>query len=570
MNSWRLPLRKAREINVGNKALGAFAEIGAGQEVARIFFFAGKASNTVAKTMSAYAKEVSDDVYLENLDDDAPSIPYTARFRLMAMLEREHGKMMKRFLINERNNQRLVAERGEFPCLFTFANTMSTGEAPYGGRSSHQGWLGVRVQNTDSVFTGARHERGRHIDLLAHVVLLEQSKEGQCETVGMLGVNMIYASLEFLSIRPRLEDQSRLLDAALAERVFDGVSKWKAKLDVLEVNPTDSVRKVAGSYYGTNRSRSFTIAAQGLTNEALISDSKPNVPPHLFAISSTSKSLGGARNRDYDAFRERLDNWFGRNPTAVQSGAHVDQWAYAHGGVREPFRLFMKKHVLLFMADLVRSDSMSAPITIEACKPTREVLISLTGKDREEVFLPLAAIHVQGFREAAGAANILDAWEGALKGFDKSRPKNWSVVLTRFSDLGAIVESLRRSMDREQLYTLVLDLDRWRALVADSGHRERIDKTNATLQDLKKRIRGLKGSEESQLKELENQASELEVIRDKFSVNALDCLQRIQRAGCKLLVSCDEAEELMLGVLEIDSYIEHLLAAQVLEIRPPS
>jgi hypothetical protein len=52
--------RKALKINLNPKIYGTFAEIGAGQEVARNFFTAGAASGTVAKTMSAYDMTFSD------------------------------------------------------------------------------------------------------------------------------------------------------------------------------------------------------------------------------------------------------------------------------------------------------------------------------------------------------------------------------------------------------------------------------------------------------------------------------------------------------------------------------
>ena len=46
--------RKALRINLDSSKYGTFAEIGAGQEVARHFFQAGGAAGTVAKTISAY------------------------------------------------------------------------------------------------------------------------------------------------------------------------------------------------------------------------------------------------------------------------------------------------------------------------------------------------------------------------------------------------------------------------------------------------------------------------------------------------------------------------------------
>ncbi|HTF65321.1 MAG TPA: hypothetical protein VK638_21820 [Edaphobacter sp.] len=54
---------KALTLNLDTSTFGSFAEIGAGQEVARWFLLVGGASATVAKTISAYDKEVSDDLY---------------------------------------------------------------------------------------------------------------------------------------------------------------------------------------------------------------------------------------------------------------------------------------------------------------------------------------------------------------------------------------------------------------------------------------------------------------------------------------------------------------------------
>ena len=48
--------RKALKINLNDRIYGTFAEIGAGQEVARHFFRVGGASGTIAKTISAYDK----------------------------------------------------------------------------------------------------------------------------------------------------------------------------------------------------------------------------------------------------------------------------------------------------------------------------------------------------------------------------------------------------------------------------------------------------------------------------------------------------------------------------------
>ena len=46
--------QKAQAVNFDRNQYGTFAEIGAGQEVARWFFRVGGAAGTVAKSMSAY------------------------------------------------------------------------------------------------------------------------------------------------------------------------------------------------------------------------------------------------------------------------------------------------------------------------------------------------------------------------------------------------------------------------------------------------------------------------------------------------------------------------------------
>src|SRR5579871_1949198 len=71
--------RKALTLNLDASTFGSFAEIGAGQEVARWFLFVGGASGTVAKTISAYDKEVSDSLYGHGS-------------RYVAQLERSRGK----------------------------------------------------------------------------------------------------------------------------------------------------------------------------------------------------------------------------------------------------------------------------------------------------------------------------------------------------------------------------------------------------------------------------------------------------------------------------------------------
>ena len=55
--------KKALRINLEASKYGTFAEIGAGQEVARRFFRVSGAAGTIAKTMSAYDMTFSDAIY---------------------------------------------------------------------------------------------------------------------------------------------------------------------------------------------------------------------------------------------------------------------------------------------------------------------------------------------------------------------------------------------------------------------------------------------------------------------------------------------------------------------------
>ena len=59
----KIAVEKARQINSTPTIYGTFAEIGGGLEVVNHFFKAGLASQTVAKSMSAYDMTFSDEIY---------------------------------------------------------------------------------------------------------------------------------------------------------------------------------------------------------------------------------------------------------------------------------------------------------------------------------------------------------------------------------------------------------------------------------------------------------------------------------------------------------------------------
>src|SRR5450631_4790594 len=100
--------QKALKINLDPLRYGTFAEIGAGQEVARWFFKAGGAAGTISKTISAYDMHVSDVIY-------GRTGRYVSRERLRCMLDYEHRL----------NLERLAPARGDKTAFFTFADTVS-------------------------------------------------------------------------------------------------------------------------------------------------------------------------------------------------------------------------------------------------------------------------------------------------------------------------------------------------------------------------------------------------------------------------------------------------------------
>jgi len=158
--------QKALRINLDPTSYGSFAEIGAGQEVVRWFLVVGGASGTVAKSISAYDKEVSDDLY-------GFGARYVSGERLQAMLDSEWSQLM---------NQ-LNKSRGSNARFFSFVDTISARN--YAGTNEPHGWVGLRFQLQPG---------GPPNDIVLHVNLRDTSNLIEQEAIGILGVNLIYAA----------------------------------------------------------------------------------------------------------------------------------------------------------------------------------------------------------------------------------------------------------------------------------------------------------------------------------------------------------------------------------------
>jgi len=188
--------QKALEINLDSKTYGSFAEIGAGQEVAQYFFKAGASSGTIAKTISAYDKLVSDDIY-----GAEKSGRYVCESRLYKMLDHEYDLIL----------DRLSDQRPECR-LFAFADTVET--INYHKTNKGQGWLGLRFQ---------LHPQGEPNEIVMHIELLDNDIALQQQAVGILGVNLIYAAYYYH------DDYTKLM-ASLLEGIRNRV-----KIDMLRI-----------------------------------------------------------------------------------------------------------------------------------------------------------------------------------------------------------------------------------------------------------------------------------------------------------------------------------------------
>jgi hypothetical protein len=161
--------QKALKINLAKRFYGTFAEIGAGQEVARYFFQAGGASGSIAKTISAYDMTFSDHIYGKESGNR-----YVCESRLLKMLDKEYSLL----------DERLADTRGKDHQFFAFANTVAA--LNFTKTNESHGWLGVRFQHVPGSETS---------EVLIHVRMLDNQNILQQDALGIIGVNLVYACL---------------------------------------------------------------------------------------------------------------------------------------------------------------------------------------------------------------------------------------------------------------------------------------------------------------------------------------------------------------------------------------
>src|SRR4051794_33077518 len=225
--------KKAFQINLDAKKYGTFAEIGAGQEVARRFFHVGGAAGTIAKTMSAYDMTFSDAIY-------GPTERYVSRVRLHTMLDHEYKLLC----------ERLDAKLGENRQFFVFADTVAARSFKLHNES--HGWLGVRFQ------TQTRKDPS---EIIIHVRMLDEANVDQQEALGVIGVNLLYGAFYY-------HTQPEKLISSLQENLAP------ARLEV------DMIKFSGPAFHGVdNRLMSLQLVSQGLTSAVMFTADGETIQP---------------------------------------------------------------------------------------------------------------------------------------------------------------------------------------------------------------------------------------------------------------------------------------------------
>ncbi len=252
--------KKALEINLDAQKYGTFAEIGAGQEVARRFFHVGGAAGTVAKTMSAYDMTFSDAIY-------GPADRYVSRVRLQTMLDHEYALLL----------ERLGKKFGNERAFFVFADTVAARSFKH--HTESHGWLGVRFQPKP---------HGEPSQIIIHVRMLDEENVDQQEALGVIGVNLLYGA--FYHRQPE-----RLISS-----LQENIAPVRIEVDLIKFS--------GPAFEGIdNRLMNLQLVSQGLTNAVMFTaDGEMVQPAEIFHKKAILVERGSFRPVTY-ATNDMLD-----------------------------------------------------------------------------------------------------------------------------------------------------------------------------------------------------------------------------------------------------------------------
>jgi len=241
---------KALRINLNDNIYGTFAEIGAGQETVRHFFRAGGSSGTIAKAMSANDKDVSDAIY--GGEDDGR---YDTESRLRKMLNHEV----------ELIEQRLSRDKHPSKMFFSYANTVAT--IDFAKQFKGHGWVGIKYQiEPDEAYN----------EILLHIRFKETDAKLQQETLGKLGVNLIYGAFY------KHNDPKRLL-----RYLYDHIDKDQLEIDTINFS---------GPRFADvdNRLMSLQLVKNGMTDAVMFDPTGKNILPAAVLYKKNILALRGS------------------------------------------------------------------------------------------------------------------------------------------------------------------------------------------------------------------------------------------------------------------------------------
>lgn len=241
---------KALRINLNENIYGTFAEIGAGQETVRHFFRSGGSSGTIAKAMSAYDKDFSDAIY--GIEEDGR---YVTESRLKKMLSHEVS-------IIER---RLSRETHPNKMFFSYANTVAT--IDFAKKFKGHGWVGISYQiEPDEDYN----------EIILHIRFKETDVKLQQETLGILGVNLIYGAFY------KYNDPKRLL-----RYLYDHLDKDQLEIDTINFS---------GPRFADvdNRLMSLQLVKNGMTDAVMFNPDGKNILPAAILYKKNILALRGS------------------------------------------------------------------------------------------------------------------------------------------------------------------------------------------------------------------------------------------------------------------------------------
>ncbi len=264
---------KALRINLNDNIYGTFAEIGAGQETVRHFFRSGGSSGTIAKAMSAYDKDFSDAIY--GIEDDGR---YVTESRLKKMLTHETDLIEKR----------LDREKHPNKMFFSYANTVAT--IDFAKQFKGHGWVGIKYQ----VEPGEEYN-----EIILHIRFKETDPRLQQETLGVLGVNLIYGAYY------KYNDPKKLL-----RYLYDHLDKDQLEIDTINFS---------GPRFENvdNRLMSLQLVKNGMTDAVMFGPDGKNILPAAILYKKNILALRGSfrpvTNVNMDMYEQSLKMFLEEN-----------------------------------------------------------------------------------------------------------------------------------------------------------------------------------------------------------------------------------------------------------------